>query len=108
MRSKIFYPDQRNPKEVTNLGWIMRNWRKVKHFAWYDVSPEMRQETVQDGFFLASLKDGRIYYSDFASYSVFVHWLNRPIFRSLPIFITKWQNQNGFWFTIGEYERMVS
>jgi len=86
----------------------MRHWRDVKSFVWYDVSPEMRQETVQDGFFLASLSDGRIYYSDFASYSVFVHWLNRPIFRGMSVFITKWQNKSGRWFTIGEYERMIS
>ena len=37
-----------------------------------------------DGTLVAKLKNGDVYYSDFADFSVCWRWLNRPIFKTLP------------------------
>lgn len=105
--SIVYNGDKR--KIVKNLGWLLRNWKKVVSFHWYDNFDNSRN----DGFFLASLDDGKVFYSDYASYTIFVHWLNRPVFRGLPVTIYKSLPDGSFpkaryTLEIGRYEKMVA
>ena len=65
-------------RPVRNLGWLLKHWREVERFA---VSPaylvaECRRNT--DGARV-------VYITTFASVAVLRVWLNRPVFRGLPI-----------------------
>jgi len=114
MSAKVFNTAKGTEKTVKNLGWLLRNWRQVESFSWYDVHSLYYPETVSDGFLMARLDDGRVFHTSFASYTVFVHWLNRPVFRGLPVTMHKNTGRDGkyaekpFTLTIGEYEKLVA
>lgn len=69
-------------KKVKNLGWLLRNWRKIESFC-FDYLPS--KKTVCDGNLIALLNDGSIYSTDFASFDVCVRFLNRSIFKGRQI-----------------------
>lgn len=72
----------KKPMEVKNLGWLLRHWKDVKWigFNYY------RNGAGKDGQLVAKLCDSftyATYSTDFASLSVCVAWLDRPIFRGV-------------------------
>lgn len=89
--------------DVQNLGWLMRHWRDVAGFEvmppsqrWHvlavpggerrDVLGDVNaQSGYPDCLLLARLKDGGLYATHYASIDVLRRWLDRPVFRSLPV-----------------------
>jgi hypothetical protein len=67
---------------VKNLGWLLSNWREVAGFHLFSFPAP---HTVNDGFLVATMRDGRIYATTFASFEVARQWLHRPVFRGLPL-----------------------
>ena len=68
--------DGKAPKQVKNLGWLLRHWKDVKNF---DVTLTKGEIT------LTAFSDDWFYTTDYASLSVLHNWLNRPVFVGLPI-----------------------
>src|SRR5574337_433014 len=87
-------------KTVKNLGWILRNWKLVDdvqfHYNKVDSIPK-------DGMVEFYLKDGRKYFTDYASFDVFLNWIDRPIFRGLSLWISSFGKTFGS-LTIGSGE----
>lgn len=75
--SQFDYAATEQVKRTKDLGWLLRNWQKVSSLQ-FNYFPQ-----VMDGELVASLKQGGLWASDFASLSVCWHWLDRPVFRGL-------------------------
>lgn len=92
----------RNPttgewKQLTNLGWLLKNWQDVDSFSvhmprtkmlrigltHFDL-PEVEWQR-QDCWLVAYMNDPRIYATTWASHEVLKDWLVRPVFMGLPI-----------------------
>lgn len=84
------------PFEVKNLGWLLSNWQEVTAFHF-----DYRPEGMNDGRLIAVLKCGGTYVSTFASLTVCFRWLNRPVFKGLPLTIRQGDKASGMW-TIGD------
>ncbi len=69
-------------KEVKNLGWLLRNWTRVEKF---EVKLARQADEMTDAVLIAHLEDGQFYSTLYASLEVLKDWLNRPIFRGLPV-----------------------
>lgn len=84
-----------NPKgerrQVQNLGWILRHWQEVEVLRWLSM-PCRRDD---DGVFSAVLRDGTEYMTDYADYTVFLEFVDRPVFRGVAI------NIDGKLYTVG-------
>lgn len=72
--------DRVTTKQVKNLGWLLRNWQMVTRF---DAIPS--PNPTDDIYLIAHLSDGRTYETGFASKTVMVNFLNRPIFAGLEL-----------------------
>lgn len=70
-------------KPVKNLGWLLRNWKHVTSMGWF----QTRRESLDDGIFVARLRDGRIFGTHYASFHVFVGFVNRPVFAGLLVYL---------------------
>lgn len=66
-------------KQVKNLGWLLKHWQDVSSFT---VSPGARGNEC---LLVAHLRSGGEYVSDFADSSVLKAWLNRPVFKGVPV-----------------------
>jgi hypothetical protein len=69
------------PKRVKNLGWLLRHGADVRRF--YRLGTFMVAlvaKPAPGGGYTAT----RLYCCDWASDSVMVEWLNRPVFRDVP------------------------
>jgi len=80
------------PKSVQNLGWLLRNWQKVHSFRFLFIRP--KKDNWNDGELIAMLRGtgpqwdqpvGGVYRTDFASYGIARDFLDRPVFRGLPL-----------------------
>jgi hypothetical protein len=69
-------------RQVKNLGWLLSNWHDVAGFELFGFPAP---GTVNDGFLIATMRDGRVYATTFACFSVARQWLHRPVFRGLPL-----------------------
>ena len=69
-------------REVKNLGWLLRNWKRAEGFAWYW---EPARYGGSNGLFLAEMSGGQAYETDFADFTVFLRWIDRPVFRGLHV-----------------------
>lgn len=84
------------PFQVKNLGWLLRHWQEVTAFQ-FDYQPS----DSWDGRLIAVLKCGGTYVTKFASLTVCFRWLNRPVFKGLPLVIKRGDVvASGIW-TIG-------
>ena len=74
----IIYHATGRRQQVQNLGWLLRNWKKVRFI--------VAHEHYGEGNLVAYFHDraGR-FEADFADYSVLLEWLDRPVFRGLPL-----------------------
>lgn len=64
-------------KSVKNLGWLLRHWKEVSSIKLIKLD---REATL-----IAHLSGDDIFSSDFASFEVAKGFLDRPVFRGLPI-----------------------
>lgn len=83
-------------REVLNLGWLLRHWQEVqgfevltgtaRHIGGFEV-PNTDQDRLGqwDATLVAHLRDGRRYVSRFASHRVLLDWLQRPVFKTVPL-----------------------
>ncbi len=71
--------DGKAPKQVKNLGWLLRHWREVKSF---DVCPSGNSSYEAH---VTAFSDDWFYTTDYASLRVLHKWLNRRVFVGLPI-----------------------
>lgn len=69
-------------RHVKNLGWLLRHWKEIVRFDWITNPNAYRWP---DGTLSAYLRDGDVYRIEWGSGTVCQRWLNRPIFRGLPI-----------------------
>lgn len=69
-------------RKVRNLGWLLRHWRGVERFTF---EPIPDREDHADGWLIAHMVDGSVYFTRFMSASVCADWLHRPVFRGLPL-----------------------
>jgi hypothetical protein len=74
------YRDGKAPKQVKNLGWLLRHWKDVKNF---DVC--LSGNSFPSEYTLTAFSDDWFFITDYASLSVLHSWLNRPVFVGLPI-----------------------
>jgi hypothetical protein len=80
MDTYILKPDG-TKKAIKNLGWLLRNWKRVDRFTVYKCSQDSRWECG----LTAHLRDGSSYHTDWACRSVCANWLARPVFIGLPV-----------------------
>lgn len=66
--------------KVKNLGWLVRHWKEISSLGFNYVPFDMC-----DGQLVGRLKNGSVYFSDFASFQVCWHFLNRSIFKGLEL-----------------------
>lgn len=74
-------------KQVLNLGWLRRNWKGLAsiQIGYTSGNPS------RSGFecvLTAETRDGRLYMCEFQSYWVALDFIDRSIFRGLPLTIT--------------------
>ena len=67
---------------VQNLGWLLRHWKDVVRF---EVVGATRFRPNAQAVLLAHMRDGSGYEADFASETVLRDWINRPVFRGVPV-----------------------
>lgn len=78
----VFYPDGKS-KAVKNLGWLLRHAADVERF---EVSTGLTgRYGGGEGLLNAVLSDGRKYATSFASDSLMLQWLDRPVFKGAVI-----------------------
>ena len=69
------------PVQVKNLGWMLRHWREIERVAFLYTGGPL---PAPDGVLVAHLRGGGTYQTAFASWSVCVLFLDRPVLRGLP------------------------
>lgn len=83
MSNAIVSRPGRLPRQIKNLGWIIRHAHEVESLG-FGYAPA----AYGDGVFVAQLTGGGCYTCHFASLTVFFRWLDRPSFSGLPLTIT--------------------
>ena len=81
--TKITKPDGR-VVEVKNLGWLRRHWRHVKLFR----LDRLRPDVGRQGRMIAECDDGTVFETLWCSSELMLEWLDRPVFRGLPVILT--------------------
>lgn len=84
----IWKADGSLEREVKNLGWLLRHWQDVERFI---VTKYEGTAPVTDARFVAKLRDGRSYMTDFGSALILWRFLHRRTFFTLPV---KWFNRD--------------
>ena len=95
------YRTNEKPKAVKNLGWVLRNWKQVEYLG-FNYAPNDKR--MIDGEFVAKLKDGTTYISEYASLSVFWNWVRRPIFDGVKLAVRLEYDGMFRVFTVGDTE----
>lgn len=94
-----------HPRPVKNLGWILRNWKLVDSVKFH-YNPT---ETCNDVMVEFYLKDGRKFMSTYASFTVFLDWIDRPIFRGIGLWIAQFGKTMGMlWVGSGEFHALAT
>lgn len=78
----IVYRIGKPPRQVKNLGWLLRNWKDVGGFR---LTKQTHGFPYNEGFMVAFLKGGGTYETEWASFSLMQTWLDRPVFRGVPV-----------------------
>lgn len=81
--SKIVYADGRE-KRVKNLGWLLRNWRRVREIRLY--TKDLTNPS-DDGYLVADVGEGNRYMTGFADSGIMKQFVVRPVFRGLPLIV---------------------
>jgi hypothetical protein len=73
--------------KVKNLGWLLRHWKEISSLR-FNYAPL----NMCDGQLVGRMKDGSVYFSDFACFHVCWNFLNRSIFKGLEFTVT-WDDE---------------
>ena len=73
-----------NGKTVKNLGYLLRNWSRVVEFR---VTTQNLTNPGDDALFVAELYGGDIYQTGFASSTILLTWIKRPVFYGVPLYV---------------------
>lgn len=79
---------------VKNLGWLLRNWQNIESLEWAAPTVYIETPMPPEGEFRAYMCDGSTYVTPYASFEVWKGFINRPVFRGLPVVV------NGFSGTV--------
>ncbi len=74
-----------NGKPVKNLGWMLRNWQDIRSIAITPHPPIAGGGLQPDAVLTAIMRDGRKYETGFSDAGILERFLDRPVFRGLPI-----------------------
>lgn len=78
--AKVTNLETNKTKEVKNLGWLRNNWQQIQSFEVVKNKPGSMYDCVLKAHcFKNDVKS--IYETDFASFSICLDFLDRPIFR---------------------------
>ena len=75
---------RKTPKEVKNLGWLLRNWKLVASFDLSKVTG-LPYDAVLTAHLKPNSKKIHSYVSSFAAYSIAENFLKRPVFFGLKL-----------------------
>lgn len=80
MTAFVHCPSKGEPKQVKNLGWLLRNWKLIKRI-------ELRpcDDPHTPCWMDAYTSDERWFSCSWSDEDVCWHWLDRPVFRTLPL-----------------------
>lgn len=78
-------PSTANGRPVKNLGWLLRHWKDVTGFVITDHPPVKNGIADADCVLVATLHGGGEYKTGFASHKLLTMWLDRPVFRGVPV-----------------------
>lgn len=73
-----------NTRPVKNLGWILRNWKRIDRFEVTHYPPDGKS-CPPDAWLVAYTRDGYVYRTPYADRGVLAGFIDRPVFRGLPI-----------------------
>jgi len=77
-RCLLYYPDSRKIKKITNLGYLLKHWSETKDIEVISIQGDK-------AILVANFKSGIVYACKWESKDTLLDWLNRPVFRGLPI-----------------------
>lgn len=83
-RAYVHHPNGR-VQAVRNLGWVRRKWQGIARFEWIATPPREGYPMSPDGVFKVFMRDGRVYITEYASFHVWQWFIDRSIFRGLPV-----------------------
>jgi hypothetical protein len=63
----------------------LRNWQDVARLEWRTIPRRDGYPFCPAGVFTAVMRDGRVYRTDYADFSVWARFIDRPVFRTLPV-----------------------
>jgi hypothetical protein len=69
---------------VKNLGWLLRNWQDVTSLEVREATPDYQSRMIEC-VLSANLRCGGYYETSFSSSYVLSHWINRPVFKGVPL-----------------------
>lgn len=69
-------------KGVTNLGYLLRNWKRVEYLG-FNYNPDSKDMT--DGELVAKFKDGHVYNVSFSDLTVAFRFCRRSVFDTLEL-----------------------
>ena len=69
---------------VKNLGWLLRHAREVVAFEVFEIEHRSGMQ-VKDVRMIAHVDNGSTFETEWADRRVCYKWLDRPLFRGLPI-----------------------
>lgn len=83
-------PDGILSRRILNLGWLLQNWKEITEF---DIIPKETLDRFYpadesrsfDVVLIGSRRNGSFYVSRFSSSSILEQWLDRPVFRGVPV-----------------------
>lgn len=78
----VINPRTRTALRVKNLGWLLKNQREITQFF---LLPYQMPGGWTEGFLVAHTRDGRVYVTSFGSFDIARNFLNRPVFKGLPL-----------------------
>lgn len=79
MRSGCYVEINGKRKDVQNLGWLLRHWKDVVSFETKD------NGSITGCDLIAHLDNGGRYVAQWASRSIMVRWLKRPVFIGVKL-----------------------
>lgn len=109
MNAELIRPDGTS-RQVKNLGWLRRHWKDVEGFRLVRLTQKRREYPQWEGLMVAYLK-GTVPFCEYrvlwANSELMLSWLDRPIFRGLPVMLVAPQEElrTPVYLRVGEDDR---
>lgn len=75
-----------NAKEVTNLGWLLRNWKTIHDIHVTTKWPSLRESDPYQAMLAVRMLGGAIYVTGWVDRHALFQWLVRPVLRGRPVY----------------------